>query len=74
MIPLRWCPLVIELQLHPIFNSWHAGENTAKWTLSDISLLADVVHLDINLDNLLQERHRTDKLPLNMKEILIMNP
>ena len=74
LIPIRYCPLVIEMQLQPIYHSMNDvtglsnPDNYPKWTLSDINCLCDVLHLDPALDNLLQERHRTDKIPLKMRE------
>ena len=74
LIPIRYCPLVIEMQLQPTYHSMNdvteiaSATDYPKWTLSDINCLCDVLHLDPALDNLLQERHRTDKIPLKMRE------
>ncbi len=61
----------MELQLESDYNSWNKG-TTARWGLSDINLLADVVHLDENSDNLLQERHHTDKITMTMRDTFLM--
>ena len=73
LIPIRYCPLVIEMQLQPTYTTMNdvsdlAEADYTKWLLSDINCLCDVLHLDPALDNLLQERHRTDKIPLKMRE------
>ena len=66
LIPLRWMPLVIEMELDPESNCWHNGD--ATWSLSDINLLMTVVKLDIGLDNVMQQRWQQDRIPMMLRE------
>ena len=67
LIPLRFMPLTLEILLKDTYTSAAEG-TTAKWALEDCVGLCDVVQLDPGLEALINERHRTDRIPLKMRE------
>ena len=77
MIPLRWMPLVIELELQPdcitFLDTFVAGSDALKWELSDINALCDIVYLDPALDEMLQERHTASEIPLKMRALSLIH-
>ena len=72
LIPLRYCPLVVELQLSQNYTnisySLAAGETAPKYTITDANALCDTLQLDPALDNVLAERHMQDQIPIKMRE------
>ena len=68
LLPLRWVPLVVEMELQSSFTTCCDTTNgNPQWTLSDVNALCDVVSLDPALDAAIQERHLTDMIPMKMR-------
>ena len=68
LLPLRWMPLVVEMELQSSFTTFaNTAGGAPKWTLSDVNALCDVVSLDPALDAAIQERHLTDMIPMKMR-------
>jgi hypothetical protein len=66
-IPLRWMPLVIELELNSSYTSMCKTDGgTPSWVISDVCALYDSLTLDPALDNAFQERIDSDRLPMQM--------
>ena len=85
MIPLKYCPLTVELELvgrnlDPIVDpsTAHVGFTTANtsvsWQLSDVKLKCDIVTLDNSLQNNYDSHLLSGKsLPLNYNTYIVQN-
>ena len=83
MIPLKYCPLTIELELvtnnlDPIVDHATAGftdvNTSTDWEISDVSVKTDIVTLDNNLQNNYDSHLLSGKsLPINYNTYIVQS-